>query len=216
MRNTIVRITLCLSMLLLTLSACQAAPAAESAPQAAAPVEAAATNPPAVENQAKPSEELSTPEEVPGMSFQITSSAFSAGSAIPAIYSCKGKDMSPPLAWGQPPAGTASLVLIMDDPDAPVGTWDHWVVFNLPASLTGLQEGASTAMPAGAVTGRNSWKRSDYGGPCPPGGTHRYFFKLYALDTTLNLTDKANKKDVETAMSGHILLQTELIGTFSK
>ncbi len=216
MRSTIVHITLCLSMLLLALSACQAAPAAESAPQAAAPVEAAATNPPAVENQAKPSEELSTPEEVPGMSFQITSSAFSAGSAIPAIYSCKGKDMSPPLAWGQPPAGTASLVLIMDDPDAPVGTWDHWVVFNLPASLTGLQEGASTAMPAGAVTGRNSWKRSDYGGPCPPGGTHRYFFKLYALDTTLNLTDKANKKDVETAMSGHILLQTELIGTFSK
>lgn len=216
MRSTIVHITLCLSMLLLALSACQAAPAAESAPQAAAPVEAAATNPPAVENQSKPSEELSTPEEVPGMSFQITSSAFSAGSAIPAIYSCKGKDMSPPLAWGQPPAGTASLVLIMDDPDAPVGTWDHWVVFNLPASLTGLQEGASTAMPAGAVTGRNSWKRSDYGGPCPPGGTHRYFFKLYALDTTLNLTDKANKKDVETAMSGHILSQTELMGTFSK
>jgi len=216
MINRTARITLCLSMLLLALSACQAAPAVDSAPQAAAPVEAAATNPPAAERPAAPAEELDTLQEVPSMSFQITSSAFSAGNAIPAVYSCKGKDISPPLAWSQPPAGTQSLVLIMDDPDAPVGTWDHWVVFNLPASLTELKEGASTTLPAGAITGRNSWKRSDYGGPCPPGGTHRYFFKLYALDTALNLTDKASKKDVETAMSGHILSQTELMGTFSK
>lgn len=216
MINRMVRITLCFCMLLLALSACQAAPAVDVAPQAAAPIEAAATDQPAAESPAAPAEELVTPQEVPSMSFQITSSAFSAGSAIPAVYSCKGKDISPPLTWNQPPAGTQSLVLIMDDPDAPVGTWDHWVVFNLPASLTGLQEGASTALPAGVVTGRNSWKRSDYGGPCPPGGTHRYFFKLYALDTALNLTDKASKKDVETAMSGHILSQTELMGTFSK
>ncbi len=197
MINRTVRITLYISMLLLALSACQSAPAA-------------------VESPAAPAEELATPQEVPSMSFQLTSSAFSAGNAIPAVYSCKGKDISPPLAWSQPPAGTASLVLIMDDPDAPIGTWDHWVVFNLPASLTELKEGASTALPAEAVTGRNSWKRSDYGGPCPPMGTHRYFFKLYALDTTLNLTDKDSKKNVESAMSGHILSQTELIGTFSK
>jgi Raf kinase inhibitor-like YbhB/YbcL family protein len=214
MKRTVI-LTLCFSMFLLALSACQAAPKIDSAPQAAVPSEDKPTASPVVETNTVPTVDLATPEEVPSMSFQLTSSAFSAGSAIPATYSCKGKDISPPLAWSQPPAGTASLALIMDDP-TPGGHLGSLVVFNLPASLTDLKEGASTALPAGTVTGRNSWKRSDYGGPCPPGGTHRYFFKLYALDTTLNLTGNANKKDVETAMSGHILSQTELMGTFSK
>jgi len=155
----------------------------------------------------------------PSLPFELISTAFEQGEPIPAQYSCDGKDISPSLAWGDPPQGTQSLALIMDDPDAPVGTWDHWIVFNIPADVRELPD----AMPAGmkfgdvaATFGKNSWGRSDYGGPCPPGGKHRYFFKLYALDTTLSLDENADKTQVFAAMEGHVLAETELMGTFSR
>ena len=148
------------------------------------------------------------------MTFELTSSAFSGGQQIPAKYTCDGEDISPPLQWSEPPAGTQSLALIMDDPDAPVGTWDHWLLFNLPASSRSLPEQAG--MPAGSAAGKNSWGRTGYGGPCPPRGTHRYFFKLYALDTTLALPAGTNKSQLLQAMAGHILAQTELMGTYSR
>ena len=153
------------------------------------------------------------------MTFILTSTAFAQGGPIPVKYSCKGEDISPPLAWGDPPAGTQSLALIMDDPDAPAGTWDHWIVFNLPADVRKLPEDMPAGMKFGDVAatfGKNSWGRSEYGGPCPPGGTHRYFFKLYALDTTLSVCENASKKQVMAAIQGHILAKTELMGTFSR
>lgn len=147
------------------------------------------------------------------MSIQLTSDAFANGQSIPSKYSCKGKNISPALGWTEPPAGTQSLALIMDDPDAPGGTWVHWVLFNIPASMRNLQEG----LPAsGMSVGKNSWGDMRYGGPCPPSGTHRYFFKLYALDTTINLSPGATKEQVLKEVDGHILAQGELVGTFSK
>jgi Raf kinase inhibitor-like YbhB/YbcL family protein len=150
--------------------------------------------------------------------MKLTSSAFTQGQPIPAKFSCKGDDVSPALAWDEPPAGAQSLALIMDDPDAPMGTWVHWVLFNLPASARGLPEGVPTtaALADGSVQGLTSARGHGYHGPCPPSGTHRYFFKLYALDTVLTLTDKADKKALLAAMEGHILAQAELMGTFSK
>ena len=147
------------------------------------------------------------------MSIQLTSDAFANGQSIPSKYSCKGKNISPALAWTEPPAGTQSLALIMDDPDAPGGTWVHWVLFNIPASTHNLQEDLPTS---GMSMGKNSWGDMRYGGPCPPSGTHRYFFKLYALDTTINLLPGATKEQVLEEMEGHILAQGELVGTFSK
>ena len=164
-----------------------------------------------------PTEALPEPPE-PSLPFELISTAFEQGEPIPAKYSCDGEDISPSLAWGDPPEGTQSLALIMDDPDAPVGTWDHWIVFNIPADIRELPEGIAPGMKFGdvAVTfGKNSWNRSEYGGPCPPGGTHRYFFKLYALDTTLPSDETMDKKQVLAAMDGHILAETELMGTFS-
>jgi len=157
---------------------------------------------------------LLSPEREMEIAMNLTSSAFSHGQAIPVQYSCKGADVSPPLAWDEPPAGTRSFVLIMDDPDAPRGTWDHWVIFNIPAERRALPEDFQPAEPL--VVGRNSWGRSDYGGPCPPSGTHRYFFRLYALDTPLSLSSNANKKEVLAALEGHALGMAELMGTFSK
>lgn len=148
------------------------------------------------------------------MAFELTSPAFAAGQPIPTRYTCDGKDVSPPLRWSDPPPGTQSLALIMDDPDAPVGVWDHWLLFNLPPSIRDLPEKA--APPAGALDGKNSWGRTGYGGPCPPGGTHRYFFKLYALDTLLNLKAGAGKSELLKAMEGHILAQAELMGTYAR
>jgi len=163
-----------------------------------------------------PSATEASPEIMePAMPFELISTAFEQGEPIPVGYSCDGEDISPSLAWGDPPAGTQSLALIMDDPDAPVGTWDHWIVFNIPAEIRELPE-AMSAGDVAATFGKNSWGRSDYGGPCPPGGTHRYFFKLYALDTTLGLDETANKGQVLGAMEGHILAQAELMGTFSR
>ncbi len=152
------------------------------------------------------------------MTLSITSPVFSNGQPIPAIYTCKGRDTSPALAWGDPPAGTKSFALIMDDPDAPGGTWVHWVIYNIPASALGLTEAtpANAQLVDGSINGKNSWGKLGYGGPCPPSGTHRYFFKLYALDAVLGLSSGVDKQGLLAAMQGHILTQGELMGTFSK
>ena len=143
------------------------------------------------------------------MAFTLTSTAFSDGAAIPAQYTCDGVDVSPPLAWSGPPPGSGSLALIADDPDAPAGTWVHWVLYNLPADVSELPENIAKVESldlGGARQGRNDFRHPGYGGPCPPPGpAHRYFFKLYALDTRLELKAGAQKKDVEAAMEGHVL-----------
>jgi len=152
------------------------------------------------------------------MAFELTSTAFAPGEPIPRKYSCDGEDISPPLQWSDPPQGTQSFALICDDPDAPVGTWVHWVLYNLPAETRALPEAVppEDELPDGSRHGKNSWRRLDYGGPCPPGGTHRYFFKLYALDTMLNLKAGASKEQVLKAIEGHILAQAELMGVYSR
>lgn len=157
------------------------------------------------------------------MAMQLASLAFSSGQAIPTRYTCEGDDVSPPLAWHGVPAGARSLVLIVDDPDAPDPraprmTWVHWVLANLPAATGGLSEGvASTDLPAGTIEGRNDWKRTGYGGPCPPVGRHRYFHKLYALDAHLvNLPSHPTKTQLEAEMQGHVLERAELVGTYEK
>jgi Raf kinase inhibitor-like YbhB/YbcL family protein len=161
-----------------------------------------------------PSESASPSPTIVEAPMNLTSAAFANGEPIPAKYSCKGDDISPALAWTEPPAGTQSFALIMDDPDAPAATWDHWVLFNIPAETRALAENIQIAAPI--IVGRNSWGRNKYGGPCPPSGTHRYFFKLYALDTTLTIPANSYKDAVLAAMEGHILAQAELMGTFSK
>jgi Raf kinase inhibitor-like YbhB/YbcL family protein len=150
------------------------------------------------------------------MSLQLTSDAFTNGQSIPVKYSCRGKNISPALAWNEPPAGIESFALIVDDPDAPMGTWVHWVLFNIPASSRNLQEDLPASGGNGMSTGKNSSGNTHYDGPCPPSGTHRYFFKLYALDTTLSLSPGTTKEQLLQAMQGHILAQGELMGTFSK
>ncbi len=151
-------------------------------------------------------------EEVPAMvEMTLTSPAFVQDEAIPLQFSCDGDDISPELAWAGIPEGAASLVLILDDPDAPVGTWDHWLLFDMPPDLEGLPQGGTAG-----TDGNNSWNRTGYGGPCPPGGTHRYFFKLYALDTILDLPAGTAKAALEAAMEGHILGQVELMGTYTR
>lgn len=156
------------------------------------------------------------------MTLQIVSPAFEDGGDIPEHYTCQGKDISPPLAWKGVPAETRSLVLIMDDPDAPDPaaprmTWVHWLLYNLPADTTGLPEDvAAEDLPDGTLEGLNDWKRTGYGGPCPPIGRHRYFHKLYALDTVLEGLDKPTKEELEAAMKGHILAHGQLIGTYQK
>ena len=150
------------------------------------------------------------------MSLQLTSDAFTNGQSIPAKYSCIGKNISPALAWTEPPAGTQSFAIIVDDPDAPGRTWVHWVLFNIPTDVRSLQEDFSTTGTNAIIVGKNSSNAMSYQGPCPPSGTHRYFFKLYALDTNLSLQSGATKEQLLKAMDGHILAQTELMGTFSK
>lgn len=154
------------------------------------------------------------------MAFTITSPAFENGREIPRHHTCEGDDTSPVLEWTGAPEGTRSFALIVDDPDAPdpahpKTTWVHWVLFNLPPDLAGLPAGASR-LPPESVVGENDWKRNDYGGPCPPIGRHRYFFKLYALDRMLYLTGKTNKSRLEAAMQGHVIGKTELVGTYRK
>jgi Raf kinase inhibitor-like YbhB/YbcL family protein len=155
------------------------------------------------------------------MALTVTSSAFEAGDKIPSKYTCEGEDVSPPLAFGGVPAGTKSLALIVDDPDAPdpkapKRVWAHWLVYNLPPGSEGLPEDASRkGLPPGAVTGLSDRKQTAYHGPCPPIGRHRYFHKLYALDTTL--PDKAlTKAELEAAISGHVLAEAALMGTYQK
>lgn len=147
------------------------------------------------------------------MQIQITSSAFKEGENIPTKYTCDGENVSPPLAWSVAPPGTQSLALIADDPDAPGKTWVHWVAINIPASQNSLAEGDKSA----GVQGTNDFRKTGYGGPCPPkGNPHRYFFKLYALDVTLNLKPDAVKADLEKAMQGHILAQGQLMGKYGR
>lgn len=147
--------------------------------------------------------------------MKIKSSAFKHEGLIPVKYSCNGDDISPPLAWSEVPKNTQSLVLILDDPDAPVGTWDHWILFNIPPTTTKLPENIHD-FPEDIRFGQNSWKRNDYGGPCPPDKEHRYFFKLYALDTKLDLKNGAKKSIVLAAMKGHILAEAELMGRYDQ
>ena len=153
------------------------------------------------------------------MTFTLTSTAFSEGAIIPNKHTCSGKDVSPPLHWSAPPKGTQTCALIMDDPDAPVGTWVHWVMFNIPAQSSSLPEGVppKPSFSTGEVQGRNDFKRIGYGGPCPPPGKpHRYFFKLYALDSALRLQPGATKADVLTACQNHILAEAQLMGRFGR
>jgi Raf kinase inhibitor-like YbhB/YbcL family protein len=152
------------------------------------------------------------------MAITVTSLAFAAMQAIPSKFTCDGENVSPPLSWSGVPGNAKSIVLIGDDPDAPAGTWVHWVCYDIPASVDTLAEGvaAAGALPFGGSQGINDFRKPGYGGPCPPGGTHRYFFKVYALDVMLNLPKGKAKKDIERAMKGHVIASGELIGTYSR
>lgn len=156
------------------------------------------------------------------MTLQLTSAVFSHLGKIPSLYTCDGRDVSPPLSWTGMPAATKSLALTVSDPDvpdpaAPQMTWVHWVLYNIPVDCTGLQQGIAGAdLPVGTRQGINDWRRIGYGGPCPPIGRHRYFFKLYALDILLPDLGKPTKVDLEKAMRGYILAETELIGTYQR
>ncbi|MFZ0033748.1 MAG: YbhB/YbcL family Raf kinase inhibitor-like protein [Sedimentisphaerales bacterium] len=152
------------------------------------------------------------------MEIKVTSSAFAEGGLIPAKYTCDGSDISPPLQWEDVPKETKSIALISDDPDAPMGTWVHWVIFGLPAETRELKENIppDKTLPNGAKQGLTDFGRIGYGGPCPPSGTHRYFFKIYALDTKLDLAAGATKSQLLKAMEGHILGQGQLIGKYKR
>lgn len=152
------------------------------------------------------------------MAFELRSPAFQDGGLIPRTFTCDGEDVSPRLEWRDPPAGVQSFALIMDDPDAPVGTWVHWVVYDLPSELRELPERVppGESLPVGGLHGRNSWGRLAYGGPCPPGGTHRYVFRLYALDSVLKLAPGASKDDVLRAIQGKTLGEATLVGRYGR
>ncbi len=152
------------------------------------------------------------------MVIKVTSSAFEEGGMIPRKYTCDGADVSPPLGWTGVPEEAKTLALISDDPDAPMGTWVHWVLFNLPARIQEIHEAipAEKELTNGARQGRNDFRKIGYGGPCPPGGTHRYYFKLYALDTVLNLPAGATKAELLKAMEGHILEEGQLMGRYKR
>ncbi|MHC1791025.1 YbhB/YbcL family Raf kinase inhibitor-like protein [Solidesulfovibrio sp.] len=152
------------------------------------------------------------------MVMTLASPAFAHNGFIPVRYTCDGADLSPPLAFAGVPAGAASLTLVCDDPDAVSGVWDHFLIYNLSPATPGLPEGlpALDAYPDGSVSGKNSWGRPGYGGPCPPSGVHRYVFTLYALDATLPLPAGAGKGDVLRAAKGHILAAATLIGRYGR
>jgi len=152
------------------------------------------------------------------MTMTITSSAFTEGAMIPKEFTCDADDISPDLKWSGVPQGTKSFALICDDPDAPVGTWVHWVLFNIPADVSALPAGIppDAALKNGARHGKNDFRRLGYGGPCPPGGTHRYYFKLYALDTVLTLDSGSAKAQLLAAMKGRILAEGQLMGTYKR
>ena len=154
------------------------------------------------------------------MTLDLKSDAFMNGQSIPAKYACTGRNISPPLTWSDPPAGTQSFALIVDDPDAPMGTWVHWVLYNIEPDRRSLQENlpvtGKNIDPEAVFVGKNSSGNIGYDGPCPPGGTHRYYFRLYALDTTISLLPGATRDKILQEMEGHILARGELMGTFSK
>jgi len=154
------------------------------------------------------------------MALALTSKAFRAGGEIPPLYTCDGKDLAPPLEWTGIPPGTKSLALIVDDPDAPDPaapkmTWVHWLLYNIPPDSPGIPD-RGVPLPKGAREGLNDWKRTSYGGPAPPIGRHRYFFKLYALDVMFVDLHKPSKEQLETAMKGHILAKYEIVGTYER
>jgi len=153
--------------------------------------------------------------------FALRSPSFADGAAIPIRHTCEGEDASPALEWSEPPEGTRSLALVVDDPDAPDPKaprmiWVHWILYDLPAAATGLPEHVGHGLPAGTRQGVNDWKRTGWGGPCPPIGRHRYFFKLYALDALLGDLGAPTKKALEAAMKGHVLAEARLMGTYEK
>jgi len=152
------------------------------------------------------------------MEIKVKSEAFEEGGMIPKKYTCDGEDASPPLSWTGVPEGTKALALICDDPDAPVGTWVHWVIFNIPPDTTGLSENIppERVLESGARQGRNDFGNIGYGGPCPPRGTHRYYFKLYALDKKVDLEPGATKDELLKAMEGHILAEGRLMGRYKR
>lgn len=153
------------------------------------------------------------------MAFTLKTTAFPAGGSIPKKYTCDGSDVSPELKWSDAPAGTQSFALIADDPDAPAGTWTHWVLWNIPAQTTTLSEGLPKAadLSNGGRQGKNDFKRIGYGGPCPPPGKpHRYFFKLYALNNKLDLSPGVSRNELERAMKGHVFAQAELMGRYGR
>jgi Raf kinase inhibitor-like YbhB/YbcL family protein len=143
--------------------------------------------------------------------LSVKSLAFENNQLIPAKYTCDGNDVNPPLTIEGIPEGTKTLALIVDDPDAPMGTWDHWIVWNIPATTSKIEENAVSG-----TEGMNDFRRRSYGGPCPPSGTHRYFFKVYALDVKLDLSPTSRKRDVEKAMQGHVLAKGELVGLYRR
>jgi Raf kinase inhibitor-like YbhB/YbcL family protein len=153
-----------------------------------------------------------------GKAMELKSTAFRNGEMIPAPYTCDGKDASPPLEWSAFPEGTKSFALICDDPDAPVGTWVHWVIYNLHAETTKLPENVprDKKLTSGGMQGTNDWHRIGYGGPCPPSGIHRYFFRLYALDSILNLGTGATKEQLLTSMKSHVLAEGQLMGKYKR
>lgn len=152
------------------------------------------------------------------MEIKIESSAFKYGEFIPVKYTCDGENVSPPLKWSGAPANTKSLALISDDPDAPIGDWVHWVMYNIPPNVFKLEEKipADKILQNGAIHGLNDFRKFGYGGPCPPSGVHRYFFKIYALDTMLDLPPGATKKQLLEAMKNHIIAQGELMGKYQR
>jgi Raf kinase inhibitor-like YbhB/YbcL family protein len=155
------------------------------------------------------------------MAFTLESTAFANSGSIPRIHTCEGRDLSPPLSWRDAPAGARSFVLIVDDPDAPdpaapKRTWVHWVLYNIPIDVTGLPEGAGNGTSTSGLAGLNDWKRSGYGGPCPPIGRHRYFHKLYALDAVLPDMHQPDKTRLLAAMQGNVLAESQLVGTYEK
>jgi Raf kinase inhibitor-like YbhB/YbcL family protein len=160
--------------------------------------------------------------EILAMAFVLTSPAYANNGAVPKQYTCDGADISPPLRWSEAPQGTKSFALIVDDPDAPdprapKTIWVHWVVYNIPADAEGLPEDAAKhGLPAGTQQGFNDWRRAGYGGPCPPIGRHRYFHKLYALDTALPNLGHTTKTQLLNAMQGHVLAEAQLVGTYQK
>lgn len=150
-------------------------------------------------------------------SLQLSSEAFAHGGTIPVRYTCEGKDISPPLAWSGVPNATRSLALIVSDPDAPRGTWYHWLIYDIPPTLSGLSEDTPSKVGSRAIEpGLNSWQRIGYGGPCPPSGRHRYVFHLYALDRNLDLPREPRPAELRQAIKGHIIADAELIGTYAK